>query len=106
MRMFHFRRKRKKSAQVTLHPTTAPHVVSGGQRRRVPIPDEINRYYVPLSVVKRTEEFMQRFGHEERECYVWWGGYFTAGGDAQVVTALCPNINTEYGHIGLGVQQL
>ena len=49
---------------------------------------------------------MRRFGEEYRECYVWWGGYFTTDGDAQVVTALCPDISTEFGHIHLSNREL
>jgi len=106
MRTFKFRSKRKKAPHPAPYPTTPPFTVSGGHRRRIAIPDKIHRYYIPLSVIKRTGEFIQRFGHEERECYVWWGGYFTADGNGQVVTALCPNVTTEYGHISLDTRQL
>jgi len=49
---------------------------------------------------------MRQFGKEKRECYVWWGGYFTSDGDAQVVTALCPNIPSKFGCIRLGIKEL
>jgi hypothetical protein len=77
-----------------------------GQRRRVRVPERIGRYYVPLAVLEVTNRAMQRFGREHRECYVWWGGYFTGAGDGQVVTALCPEIPTSYGHIHLGVREM
>jgi hypothetical protein len=48
---------------------------------------------------------MRRFADEERECYVWWGGYFTDEG-GQVVTAICPEIKTQFGHIRLGTKEL
>ncbi|MBW3595885.1 MAG: hypothetical protein KY475_01265 [Planctomycetes bacterium] len=49
---------------------------------------------------------MRAFGEEQRECYVWWGGYFTASGDAQVLTAYCPDIATDYGRIHLRLGDL
>ena len=49
---------------------------------------------------------MQRYGREHREYYVWWGGYFTADGDGQVVTALCPEVETTFGSIHLSNRQL
>jgi hypothetical protein len=49
---------------------------------------------------------MRRFGEEQRECYVWWGGYFTTEGDGQVLTALCPAIQTDFGHIHLDNREL
>ncbi|HXG43487.1 MAG TPA: hypothetical protein VNJ71_01885 [Gemmatimonadales bacterium] len=70
------------------------------------MPERIGRYYVPLAVLEATSRAMQRFGREQRECYVWWGGYFTEAGDGQVVTALCPDIPTSYGHIHLGVCEI
>jgi hypothetical protein len=49
---------------------------------------------------------MRRFGREGREGYVWWGGYFTADGDAQVLTAICPEIPTTFGRVYLGLDEL
>lgn len=49
---------------------------------------------------------MRRLGQEKRECYVWWGGYFTSHGDGQVVTALCPEVHTEFGRVHLGMRDL
>lgn len=49
---------------------------------------------------------MQRYGRKQRECYIWWGGYFTADGDGQVVTALCPEAETTFGSIHLSNTQL
>ena len=60
---------------------------------------------MPLAVLKETDTVMRRFGRENRECYVWWGGYY-AGGDGQVVTAIWPEVQTEYGRIHLANQQL
>ena len=60
---------------------------------------------MPLAVMKETDAVMRRFGRENRECYVWWGGYY-AGGDGQVVTAIWPEVHTEYGRIHLANQQL
>lgn len=44
---------------------------------------------------------MQKLGHEGRECYVWWGGYFTSQGDAQVVTGLWPKVPSSFGRVEL-----
>jgi hypothetical protein len=49
---------------------------------------------------------MWRFGREDRECYVWWGGYFTSDGDAQVLTAVYPEIPTTRGRVHLGLDAL
>ncbi len=49
---------------------------------------------------------MRRFGREGRECYVWWGGYYTADWDGQVVTALWPEIETDFGRIHLDNREL
>lgn len=106
MKIFQFPRERRHIAQPPLYPSRPPYRNPGGQRRRTLVPDEIHRYYVPLAVMQATDRFIRRFGHEERECYVWWGGYFTGREDAQVVTALCPNVPTDYGHIRLGTQEL
>lgn len=70
-------------------------------RRRRAVPDRIQRYYIPSSVVKVTQDQMRRFGKERRECYIWWGGYFTTEEEGQVLTALCPNIATKFGRIHL-----
>ncbi|MBI4090735.1 MAG: hypothetical protein HY422_01810 [Candidatus Komeilibacteria bacterium] len=42
--------------------------------------------------------------HVER--YVWWGGYFTKDGDAQVTTAVCADTSTRYGTVHLTASQL
>jgi hypothetical protein len=107
MKIFQLWRKRRPVAQRSeSYPARAPHRTSAGPRRRIRIPDVIQRYYVPLAVMQASDQFMRQFGREQRECYVWWGGYFTGNGNAQVVTALCPNLKTDYGHIRLGTLQL
>ncbi|MHC4398742.1 MAG: hypothetical protein ACYTG0_03590 [Planctomycetota bacterium] len=70
-------------------------------RRRTIAPDHILRFYLPLAVVEVTNHVMRQFGDQQRECYVWWGGYFTPEGAAQVVSAYCPSIHTDYGRIEL-----
>ena len=75
-------------------------------RRQQPIPRPIRRIYLPRSVLKATEALMQRFGREERECYAWWGGYFTAAHEGQVLTAFVPDIPTDYGRIELGLPEI
>jgi hypothetical protein len=62
--------------------------------------------YVPLAVIEATDNVMQRFGRERRECYVWWGGYFTPQGVGQVVTALYPEVATKFGCIHLQIHEL
>ncbi|RXG87360.1 hypothetical protein EAS62_36075 [Bradyrhizobium zhanjiangense] len=53
--------------------------------------------------MQATDAFMR--GHEV-ERYVWWGGYFGADGDAQVVTALGAETRTSYGKVHLTAPQL
>lgn len=105
MKIFQFWRKRRSIGQPQPCPSRSPDR-AGGYRRRIRVPDEIHRYYVPLGVIQATDGFIRSFGNERRECYVWWGGYFTERGEAQVVTAVCPNISTDYGHIRLGTKEL
>lgn len=88
------------------YPGTRPYRSPSANRRRRPIPDRIPHYYVPLSVICATDRFMRRFAQEQRECYVWWGGYFTADGFAQVLTALCPEVETSFGRVHLSLSDL
>lgn len=83
------------------YPAERPYRAPPGARRRRPIPSPIGRVHVPLAVLEATSRVMRRYGDEGRECYVWWGGYFTADGDAQVVTALCPEVPTHFGRVHL-----
>ena len=94
------------SGKPATYPSQRPFVAPAGRRRKQPVPERIGRFYVPLPVIEATSKIMQRFGQEHRECYVWWGGYFNNDGDGQVLTALCPEIETSYGHIHLGVREL
>lgn len=87
------------------YPAAAPYEPSGRARRRRSLPDQIGRIYVPLSVIKETDSVMRRFGRERRECYVWWGGYY-ADGDGQVISAIWPEVQTDFGRIHLTNQQL
>lgn len=88
------------------YPDRRPYVSPATGRRRRSIPDRIAHYYIPLAVLETTDRMMRRFGQEERECYVWWGGYFTAEGAGQVVTALCPEVATTFGRIHLNLGDL
>ena len=83
-----------------------PHDSLTGGRRQRQVPDRIDRYYVPLGVIEAADRAMRRFGREGRECYVWWGGYFASEGLAQVVTAVCPEVSTDFGRIHLGLREL
>jgi len=96
------RQRESLSGYATHRPYSSP----SGDRRRRAVPDQIRRYYVPLSVLEATDRVMRRFGQEKRECYVWWGGYFTSHGDGQVVTAFCPEAHTEFGRVHLGIRDL
>ena len=86
------------------YPSTSPYKNSSRGRRRIPVSERIDRVYVPLGVLEATSQVMRRFGMQQRECYVWWGGSFVADGVAQVASAYCPDIPTDYGRIYLGVR--
>ncbi len=88
------------------YPTVRPYAgpVPGRRARRVP--ERPGRVYVPLDVMRATSDVMRRHGRERREAYVWWGGYFLPDGDAQVVTALYPDVPTEHGRVHLDHQNL
>jgi len=90
----------------TRYPIVRPHSSQPAGRRRRGIPDRIDRYYVPLAVLRATDRVMRQLGQEKRECYVWWGGYFTANGEGQIVTALWPDVETDFGCVHLKTPQL
>lgn len=95
-----------RAQQRSTYPTCRPYESPHGHRRQRPIPEQIGRYSIPLPVLEATGRFMRRFGEEQRECYVWWSGYFTSDGDGQILTALCPEIRSEFGQIHLGNREL
>lgn len=102
----HLKKEPLRSTLALSYPSRRPYAAPSSGRRKRPIPDRIGRFYIPLSVLEATDRVMRRFGDERRECYVWWGGYFTPNGDAQVLTAIHPEIQTSYGHIQLGIREL
>lgn len=89
-----------------MYPITRPYPPPPTGRRCQPVPARISGYYIPLSVLEATDRVMRQCGEDRRECYVWWGGYFTRDGRGQVVTAICPEIPTKYGCIHLGLSDL
>lgn len=89
-----------------VYPDRRPYNSPSGQRRRRPVPDRIQHYYIPLSVMNATNKVMRRFAQEDRECYVWWGGYFTQDGNAQVMTVIYPEIQTDFGRVYLSLSDL
>lgn len=99
-----FKRPRRKTASP--YPKFRPYTSPAAGRRRRPVPDRAARIHVPLAVLKATDAVMRRFGRERRECYVWWAGYFTSDGDAQIVTAVHPEVATDYGRVHLGTCEL
>ena len=87
------------------YPTNVPYTSVGAGRRRRPLPDQIKQIFVPLSVLRETSRVMRRFGRENRECYAWWGGYYSQD-EAQVQTAIWPEFETDFGRIHLTNRQL
>lgn len=98
--------RRKHRIPSSAYPARRPYRSAPAGRRRRPIPERIWHFYIPLAVLEATDRAMRRFGRENRECYVWWGGYYTADGDGQVVTALWPEVDSEFGRIHLNNRQL
>ena len=88
------------------YPQHRPYDSPPAKRRQRAVPDVVSKYYIPLPVLEATNRAMRRFGVENRECYVWWGGYFNSHKEGQVLTALCPEISSDYGHIRLGSAEL
>jgi len=93
--------KLKVNGPAALHtyPEQQPYASPLGQRRCLAVPDHIERYYIPLSVLEATDRVMRSYGREQRECYVWWSGYFTAQSEGQVVSAIFPDMKTDFGRV-------
>lgn len=98
--------KKKRKTPSLNYPSHRPYPIHGRERRKRVIPNRINCYYIPISVMEATNKILQQAGYNEKECYVWWGGYFTSDGEAQVVTALYPEIVTEFGCVHLDIHAL
>jgi hypothetical protein len=88
------------------YPVVRPYLTPPAGRRRRTIPDRVERYYLPLSVLEATDRVMRSVGQQNRECYVWWGGYFASNGEAQIVTALWPDVDTDFGCVHLKTPHL
>jgi hypothetical protein len=104
--MWPFRRKPVSTTKLLAQRSIGFSIPTILKRRMQRVPDRIGRYYVPQPVLTATEALMQRFGRENRECYVWWAGCFDAHGNAHIVTALWPDVGTEYGCVHLGTPEL
>lgn len=88
------------------YPAVGPYPTHSRLRRQQRIADGIRHVFVPLSVMRETSLIMGDFAAEQRECYVWWGGYCCPVGLAHVTTAYCPAIRTAYGEVHLHRQAL
>ncbi len=88
------------------YPLGRPYDSPATGRRRRPMPDRIRHYDIPLPVLEATDQVMRRFGRENRECYVWWGGYFTSDAEAQVLSVLYPRDRTSFGRVHLKLPTL
>ena len=96
----------KTGIRQSAYPGSRPYFSLAGGRRKRRIPEAIKKLHIPLAVLEATSRAMQCNGQEDRECYVWWGGYYTSEGDCQVVTALIPDAETTFGRIHLDNRQL
>ena len=83
------------------YPVTKPYVSSPGSRRKRVPSKNIERYYIPLSVVEATNKLFRKFGALNTEGYAWWAGYINCDDEAQVCTALYPNVTTLPGYVYL-----
>ncbi len=68
-------------------------------RRAAPPPGRLTRYAVPLAVLRATAMIMQQYGREQRECYVWWGGFVSDSGVGQILSCLHPDGPSHYGRV-------
>lgn len=85
------------------YPTVAPYASGATGRRRCAIPEVIRHVFVPLAVLNATSDVMRLLGEQRRECYVWWGGFFTGDGLAQVSTVYFPAVQTHFGRVAFGM---
>ena len=83
------------------YPPFGPYPTRSRWRRQQRLADTIKHLFVPLSVMRETSSIMGEFAGEERECYVWWGGYCCHNGLVHVTTAYCPDVRTAYGEVYL-----
>lgn len=87
------------------YPASPPYRTHPTGRRRQRLPPRFERVVLPMSVLRATSDVVCRIGHEWREAYVWWGGYVTPDGVAQICTALVPEIGTLYGRVAFGLSE-
>lgn len=98
--------KKKKASHEDDYPGSIPYTGSKGGRRKFIPQKPPQKYYVPLSVLKATNDVFKIFGNRRAEGYAWWAGYIVNGKMAQICTVMYPNIKTQYGHIHLDRQVL
>jgi hypothetical protein len=85
----------------SLYPSKRPFISPPfGRRKRIPTKN-IDRYYIPLSVMEGTNKIFRNFGIRHSEGYAWWTGYINSESEAQVCTVLYPAIKTNYGCVRL-----
>lgn len=99
-------KKKKESPHGDYYPESLPYVSHKGGRRKF-IPDNSpQKYYLPFSVLKSTNDVFKTYANHRAEAYAWWAGYIANGNMAQICTVLYPNVKTRYGHIHLNRQIL
>jgi hypothetical protein len=99
-------KKKKKKLHDDNYPGSVPYSGSKGGRRKFIPAKPPEKYYLPFSVLKSTNDVFKIYGNRRAEAYAWWAGYIVNGDMAQICTVLYPNIKTRYGHIHLDRQVL
>lgn len=93
--------KKKKASYEDDYPVSTPYTGSKGGRRKFIPHKPPQKYYVPFSVLKATNDAFKIFGNRRAEGYVWWSGYIVNSDMAQICTAVYPNVRTRYGCVHL-----
>jgi hypothetical protein len=68
-------------------------------RRKIRIPDYIEAYYIHVSILKITQEYLRAHGRKGEEGYLFWSGSIVNENKAYITTCVYPRIKTRYGGV-------
>jgi proteasome lid subunit RPN8/RPN11 len=84
----------KSKSELPSRPYSSP---SNGRRKRG-VPDNIDKYYIPTSVLHETQKYIEEHGERGHEAYVLWAGAI-ADNEAYVTSCIYPKTETRHGGV-------